>query len=207
MTNQPNWLDWAQKLTALAQSGLAFSHNPFEIDRYKQIRAIAAEMIAENGNLPPRDVKHTLELERGYATPKLDVRGVVFKDDKILMVKELADGGWTLPGGFIDVGEPPSRAVEREVWEESGYLVKATKLLAVFDRNQHGHPPYIFHLYKLFIRCELLGGQPTDSVETAGADFFPENEHPPLSIARFTGEELHRMFVHLRQPDPPTDFD
>lgn len=207
MSNTPKWLDWAQRLSALAQSGLTYSHNPFEVDRYKQIRKIAEEMLSENGGLPLEDVRHLLEKEKGYATPKLDVRGVVFKGDRLLLVKELADGGWTLPGGFIDVGEPPSRAAEREVWEESGYLVKATKMLAVFDRNQHGHPPYIFHLYKLFILCELLGGEAADSIETAGADFFGENEHPQLSIARFTEEELHRMFQHHYNPDLPTDFD
>ncbi len=207
MTQVPQWLIWTQQLAALAQSGLAYSHNPFEIERYQQIRDIAARMLSEYGNEPFEYVNSLLAEQDGYATPKLDIRGVVFKDNRILLVKELADGGWTLPGGFIDVGEPPSRAVEREVWEESGYRVKATKLLAVLDRNLHGHPPYIFHLYKLFFRCELIGGQPADSIETSGADFFAEDEHPPLSIARFTEEELHRMFVHLRQPDLPTDFD
>lgn len=207
MKNIPQWLDWAQKLSALSQSGLTFSENPFEIERYQEIQKIAGEMLAAYSDAPLEQVTNLLEGEKGYATPKLDVRGVVFKDDKILLVKELADGGWTLPGGFIDVGEPPSRAVEREVWEESGYLVKAVKLLALYDRNQHGHPAYIFHLYKIFFLCELQGGQAADSVETAGAAFFGEDEHPPLSIARFTEEELHRMFVHHCQPDLPTDFD
>lgn len=207
MKEVPQWLDWAQQLAALAQSGLAYSQNPFEIERYNQIRKIAAGMLSAYGNEPIQRVNSLLAEQEGYATPKLDVRGVVFKDNRVLLVKELADGGWTLPGGFVDVGEPPSLAVEREVWEESGYRVKATKLLAVLDRNQHGHPPYIFHLYKLFIRCDLIGGQPADSVETAGAEFFSEENHPLLSIARFTEEELHRMFQHLRQPDLPTDFD
>lgn len=207
MNQNPQWLDWAQKLAAIAQSGLAYTRNPFERDRYQEVLTIAARMLAENSDSAFERVKDLIENERGYATPKLDVRGVVFKDDRILMVKELADGGWTLPGGFIDVGEPPSRAVEREVWEESGYQVKAVKMLAVYDRNLHGHPPYIFHLYKLFIRCELLGGKPADSVETAGANFFAEDNHPPLSIARFTEEELHSMFRHMRQPNLPTDFD
>lgn len=207
MKNIPQWLDWAQKLSALSQSGLTFSENPFEIERYQEIQKIAGQMLATYSDVPLEQVTNLLEGEKGYATPKLDVRGVVFKEDKILLVKELADGGWTLPGGFIDVGEPPSRAVEREVWEESGYLVKAVKLLALYDRNQHGHPAYIFHLYKIFFLCELQGGQAADSVETAGAEFFAEDEHPPLSIARFTEEELHRMFVHHCQPDLPTDFD
>ena len=207
MNQNPQWLDWAQKLSALAQSGLAYSHNPFEVERYHAIRAIAAEMLSVLGTVSLETVKGIVDSEEGYATPKLDIRGVVFKDNRILMVKELADGGWTLPGGFVDVGEPPSRAVEREVQEESGYLVKADKLLAVYDRNLHGHPPYIFHLYKLFISCELLGGQPADSIETAGADFFAEDAHPPLSLSRFTEDELHRMFHHLHHPDLPTDFD
>lgn len=207
MSQHTPWLDWAQRLAAIAQSGLAFTDNPFEIERYQAVRRIAGEMLSAHSDLQVENVQNLLDGERGYATPKLDVRGVVFRENRILLVKELADGGWTLPGGFIDVGEPPSRAVEREVWEESGYLVRATKLLAVYDRNQHGHPPYLFHLYKLFIRCELLGGAPADSIETAGADFFTEDDHPPLSIARFTEEELHRMFRHFDQPDLPTDFD
>lgn len=207
MNQNPQWLDWAQKLSALAQSGLAYSHNPFEVERYQAIRKIAAEMLSVEGKIPLDSVQDLLDGEKGYATPKLDIRGVVFKDSRILMVKELADGGWTLPGGFVDVGEPPSRAVEREVYEESGYQVKAEKLLAVYDRNLHGHTPYIFHLYKLFIRCELLGGAAADSIETAGAEFFTEESHPPLSLARFTDDELHRMFHHLRHPDQPTDFD
>jgi ADP-ribose pyrophosphatase YjhB (NUDIX family) len=207
MNQNPQWLEWAQKLSALAQSGLAFSHNPFEVERYQAIRKIAAEMLSVEGKIPLDIARDFLDGEKGYATPKLDIRGVVFKDNRILLVKELADGGWTLPGGFVDVGEPPSRAVEREVFEESGYLVKAEKLLAVYDRNLHGHPPYIFHLYKLFIRCELVGGKAADSIETAGADFFTEETHPPLSLARFTGDELQRMFYHLNHPDLPTDFD
>jgi len=207
MNQNPRWLDWAQKISALAQSGLAYSRNPFEIERYRAIQQIAAEMLTVEGKIPLETVQDLLDGEGGYATPKLDIRGVVFKDNRILLVKELADGGWTLPGGFVDVGEPPSRAVEREVYEESGYLVKAKKLLAVYDRNLHGHTPYFFHLYKLFIRCELVGGMAADSIETAGADFFTEENHPPLSLARFTAEELRRMFYHLSHPDLPADFD
>ncbi|HNT55998.1 MAG TPA: NUDIX domain-containing protein, partial [Anaerolineaceae bacterium] len=130
-----------------------------------------------------------------------------FRDDKILLVKERVDGGWTLPGGWIDVGEPPSLAAEREVWEESGYRVRATRLLALFDRNRHGHPAYIFHIYKLFIACDLLGGEPSTSIETDGAEFFAEDALPPLSVPRTSADELTAMFRHHRQPGLPTDFD
>jgi ADP-ribose pyrophosphatase YjhB (NUDIX family) len=206
MTN-PKWLEWAQNLQALAQSGLTYSPNPFDLQRYEEIREIAAEMISTYSETDLQVIRDLYESQAGYTTPKVDARGVVFKDNKILLVRELADGGFTLPGGWVDVNEPPSSAVEREVWEETGYLVKAKKILAVYDRNKHGHPAYIFHIYKLFILCDLLGGQATESIETAEADFFTEDNIPPLSIQRTTAEEIARFFEHHRSPDLPTDFD
>lgn len=206
MTN-PKWLEWAQNLQALAQSGLTYSPNPFDLQRYQAIREIAAEMVSTYSEVDLQIVRDLFDSQAGYTTPKVDVRGVVFKDDHILLVRELADGGFTLPGGWVDVNEPPSLAVEREVWEETGYQVKARKLLAVYDRNRHGHPAYIFHIYKLFILCELIGGQSNGSIETGEANFYSEDHIPPLSIARTTEEEISRFFVHHRCPDLPTDFD
>lgn len=205
--NNNRWLFWARRLEALAQNGLAYSTNPFDIERFHQIQEIAAEIFSESGMTNLDSVEKIIKIEEGYATPKIDIRGVVFRGGKILLVKELADGGWTLPGGWVDVDESPSSAVEREVLEESGFQVKARKLLAVYDRNLHGHPAYIFHIYKIFILCELQGGQSEDSIETAGADFFAEDDIPPLSIARTTPEVLARMFEHFRNPQWPADFD
>jgi ADP-ribose pyrophosphatase YjhB (NUDIX family) len=206
MTN-PKWLEWVQNLQALAQSGLTYSPNPFDIQRYEAIREIAAEILSTYSQTDLGLIRDLYQSQAGYITPKVDVRGVVFKSDHILLVRELADGGFTLPGGWADVNEPPSSAVEREVWEETGYHVKAKKLLAVYDRNKHGHPPYIFHIYKLFILCDLVGGQASGSIETGEADFFSEGQIPPLSIARTTAEEINRFFEHHRCPDLPTDFD
>jgi ADP-ribose pyrophosphatase YjhB (NUDIX family) len=206
MTN-PKWLEWAQNLQALAQSGLTYSQNPFDLQRYEAIREIAAEILSTYSQTDLGIIRDLYQSQAGYITPKVDVRGVVFKGDHILLVRELADGGFTLPGGWADVNEPPSSAVEREVWEETGYHVRAKKLLAVYDRNMHGHPPYIFHIYKLFILCELVGGQASGSIETGEADFFPEGHIPPLSIARTTVEEITRFFEHHRCADLPTDFD
>jgi ADP-ribose pyrophosphatase YjhB (NUDIX family) len=152
-------------------------------------------------------INNLLEGQTGYATPKIDARGVVFQGDSILLVKELSDGGWTLPGGWVDVNERPSHAVEREVFEESGYRVRAVKLLALFDRNLHGHPPHAFSIWKHFFLCELTGGAPADSIETAGAQFFTRDAIPPLSIQRTTMEELDCMYEHHQDPGRPTDFD
>ncbi len=205
----PKWLDWVQQVQAIAQDGLAYTQNPFDIERFRTLQEISAQVAAEYGQSEFEPILASFRNEAGYATPKLDGRGVVFKDGKILMVKELIDGGWTLPGGWVDVGEPLSHAVEREVREESGYLVKARKVLAVYDRNdpRHHHTPYIFHIYKIFVLCDLIGGEATTSIETGGAEFYGPDEIPPLSIARVSQEEIERFFEHLHDPDLPTDFD
>src|SRR5208283_2790322 len=132
---EPNWLDWARRLNALAQTGLTFAETPYDIERYTAIRTIAAEMIAHGSG---HDFSRVLDLftcDAGYATPKVDVRGVVFQEGKILLVQERSDGMWTLPGGWADVGDSPAEAVVREVREESGYLTHASKLLALYDRD------------------------------------------------------------------------
>ncbi len=207
--SDPKWLGWVQQIQALAQDGLAYTQNPFDIERYQALRRLCAQIMAEYGQSDFDLIERIFAAEAGYATPKLDARGAVFRDGKLLMVLEKADGGWTLPGGWVDVGESPRGAVEREVREESGYQARAVKLAMVIDRNapKNGHPPYIFHLYKLFFVCELTGGSPLESIETSGAAFFAEDEIPPLSTARTTRSEIRRLFEHYRHPHLPTDFD
>src|ERR1039458_5917430 len=143
----------------------------------------------------------------GYATPKVDVRAAVFREHRILLVEEREDGGWTLPGGWADVGESPAEATVREVREESGYETRAVKLLAVYARNPPAPPPIPFHAYKLFFQCEPIGGEPASSNETAGVDWFAEDGLPALSTSRVTAAQIHRFFEHYRHPHWPTDFD
>lgn len=201
------WLQRVQALQTIAQAGLTYTQNPFDRERYHKLLELAAEILAEGAQIDLQSAEYLIESETGYATPKLDVRGVVFRGERILLVKELADGGWTLPGGWIDLNEPPTRAAEREVWEESGYRVRAQKLLGVYDRNQHGYPVSVFHTYKLFIQCELIGGEPANSIETGGAEFFAENDLPPLSLARTSVELVHRMFDFHHHPEWFADLD
>jgi ADP-ribose pyrophosphatase YjhB (NUDIX family) len=204
---EPRWLEWARALQAIAQTGLTYTTDHFDLERYESIRAIAAEMIATCAPADIQDVQGILAREEGHATPKIDVRGVVFRDHAILLVKERHDGRWTLPGGWADVNESPSEAVEREVQEESGYEARAVKLLALYDRRKHAHPPLLYHIYKLFFRCELIGGTAAPSLETEGAAFFREDDLPELSIARVTPAQIARLFEHYRHPDWPTEFD
>lgn len=207
MHNEPAWLDWIKRLQAIAQTGLAFSENDYDRERYESIRRIAAEIASCSDGMTPEVVETMFCRDDGYATPKVDVRGVVFRDDKILMVRERLDGLWTMPGGWADVCTTPAENVEREVFEESGYRVRAIKLLAVYDRSRHGHPPIPWHVYKMFFLCELLGGDAKISNETSEVGFFGENEIPPLSLTRLTPDELARMFEHHRNPELVTDFE
>ena len=205
---EPNWLKWAKQLAALAQDGLTFSENAYDRERYEQMRAIAAEMMAEGFDLEKKSVLNLLGREEGYATPKVDVRGAAFRDGKILLVREALDGGWTLPGGWADPCQSPTEAVAREVFEESGFEVRVTKLTAVYDRSKHPHLPLVpFHIYKLFFLCEITGGAATESHETTGVDFFAPDNIPDLSISRTLPFQIARMFEHHRNPTLPTDFD
>jgi len=209
MTN-PRWLDWAQRLQMIAQDGLSYDPRPFDKFRFEQVREIAAEIMAAYGGEDFEMIHALLNGETGHATPKVDSRGVVFRGDEILLVQEKADNNrWTLPGGWVDINEPPSLAVEREVWEESGYRVRATKLLALYDRNKHGHPPHIYHIYKVFFLCELLSDERDegDNLETAGVAFFKPDAIPELSIGRVTPAQIARFFEHRLHPEWPTDFD
>lgn len=204
---QPKWLEWAQKIQAIAQIGLTYAEGPYDIERYKQLRAIAAEIMATYANVEHSYVLDLFANEIGYATPKVDVRGAVFRDNTILLVKERSDGYWTLPGGWADVGETPSEVVVKEIFEESGYETRAIKLLAVYDRDRQGHPPFPFYIYKLFFHCEIVGGSPSTSLETEEVGFFSEDALPELSLGRVMPAQITRLFQHYHNPDLPTDFD
>lgn len=202
-----NILTWIQNLQAIAQNGLTYTQDPFDIQRYEQVRNIAAELLAAHSNVDLCEAVRFFQNEAGHATPKLDVRGAVFRDDAILLVKEKRDGLWTIPGGWIDINESPADAAVREVYEETGYRTRAVKLVAVYDKNKHPHPPTLFHSYKLFFHCELLGGEPTTNVETEDPSFFSKHKIPELSPPRITLAQVLRLFEHYHHPEWPADFD
>lgn len=204
----PNWLVWARELQAIAQNGLTFSENHFDIDRYNRIKNIAAEIISNQLSIDKMTLLETFTLQEGYATPKVDVRGIVFRDNQILLVKEAIDGKWTLPGGWADPNETPSQSVEREIFEESGFKAKTVKVAAVYDRDKQGHfPPFPFHIYKIFFLCELIGGEAKTSIETDDVAFFKENEIPELSSARVTINQINKFFKKHKEKIWDTEFD
>ena len=203
----PSVLAWARKVQAIANNGLLFTKDGFDRERYTQLQDLANSIIAAELDIPLGQARAFWENEEGYATPKVDVRGGVFDGDRVLLVRERSDGKWTLPGGWVDVNDAPSEAVEREIFEESGYRAKASKLAMLVDKNRHPHPPGIHHIYKLFFLCERTGGTATLSIETDGVDFFPVASLPELSAGRTLSSQIERLYEHQRNRNLPTDFD
>lgn len=201
-------LNWARQIQSIAQAGLSYAQNPFDRERYEKLMEIAAQLMALESLDPPEKIHAILRAEAGYLTPKVDVRAGVIQEGRILLVREMLDGGrWTLPGGWVDPGDTPSSAVEREVREETGYEARAVKLVAVFDREHQGHPPYLFSIFKLYFLCELRGGEPRGSIETGESRFFGRCEIPELSLARTLPQHIEMLFRHYAQPDLPAEFD
>jgi ADP-ribose pyrophosphatase YjhB (NUDIX family) len=204
---EAKWIEWVRRLQAIAQNGLMFSKDPFDRERYKQVRSVAAEILASNTATDMLLISTLLRGEQGYATPKIDVRGAVFHANRLLFVREASDDLWTLPGGWADVGESPAEAVMREIREESGFETQVCKLVALYDRNKHAHPPMLFHVYKAFFLCDLIGGSAAPSLETSEVTFFGWEDLPPLSTARVTVHQIERLFTHHMNRELPTEFD
>jgi ADP-ribose pyrophosphatase YjhB (NUDIX family) len=202
-----DWLDVVQALQRIAQAGLAYSEGPFDRQRYSELMALAAEIGGASLGTTVTEFDQILRTEKGYPTPKVDVRAVVPRDGKLLFVREVTDGRWALPGGWADIGSTPSEMAAREVLEETGYVVRPTKLLALLDKSKHEHPREIVWVYKVFCRCELVGGEASTSHETLEVAFFGKDELPELSLPRNTRGQVLRMFEHVEQPDLPADFD
>jgi ADP-ribose pyrophosphatase YjhB (NUDIX family) len=199
--------EWFRRLRVVAQYGLTYSKDAYDLERFREVAAIAEEMAERLTGRPLGDVTEALRLETGPPSPKLDVRAAVFRGDEILLVREASDGLWTLPGGWVDLGESPAEAARREVKEESGFDCVPRKLFAVVDRNKHPHGPLLFHVYKLFFWCELTGGSETTSLETTAVGFFREDALPPLSHTRVLATQISRAFRHREQPALATEFD
>jgi ADP-ribose pyrophosphatase YjhB (NUDIX family) len=203
----PRWLDWAREIQALCQTGLAFSAGQYDIQRYRRMMEIAAEIVASHTGLSEESLSTTFLAQPGYATPKLDVRGAVVRDGKILLVQEKVDGRWCMPGGWADVGEIPSAMVAREVWEESGFRVSPRKVIGVYDANRAGGRLEFFHAYKLVFLCDITGGEARPSDETLAVGFYSFEDLPPLSSPRTDLRHLQEVRLHTLDHQRPVAFD
>ena len=203
----PQWLNWAREIQQLSQTGLAFAVTDYEKQRYKRLTEITAEIVEHHTSLEKEPVKKVMMKQPGYATPKIDVRAAVIKDDKILLVQEISDERWAMPGGWADVGDIPSEVAIRETKEESGYDVKPVKVIGVFDANRLGGQLEFFHAFKIVFLCELMGGEAVTSDETQDVGFFNFDDLPPLSLNRTNDKHIKEIISHLKNPQRQTFFD
>jgi ADP-ribose pyrophosphatase YjhB (NUDIX family) len=192
---QPDWLGWVARLQAIAQAGLELTDGVYDRERYAALRALATEIAAAHLELPT--LGERLRLEELLAR----------RGGEVLLVRERADGRWSLPGGWADVGWSPSAMVEREVTEESGFVVRARRLLALWDRSRHNPGPYPHSVYKVAVACDLLGGSARPSIETLEVGWFPPGALPELSTGRITAAQIHRLVELDERPELPPDLD
>jgi len=194
MYSKHQWLKIARELQSIAQAGLTYTQNKYDLERYEQIKQLSKNIVDEYSGLAMEKIDQIFELEEGYLTPKVDVRGVIFQEDKVLLVKETIDGKWALPGGWADVGYTPSEVVEKEVKEEAGLKVKVKRLMAVLDKKCHPHPPDLYYVYKMFFLCDQIGGQLKRGMETSDVGYFSIDELPELSTGRNTKGQIEMVF-------------
>lgn len=213
MANSPNledsWLSTAKRLQAIASTGLHFGASEFDMERYEEIYELASQMLADLGQVPIETIKNLVPNPgSGYETPRVDVRGAVFKDDKILLVKEKLDGLWTLPGGYADVGFSAAANIEKEIFEEACIKVTAKQLYAIVHKAQHEYAQDIRDFYKFYFICQQLDrAEPQSGAETSDVGFFYLDDLPPLSTGRVIEKHL-RLAVEFRDnPNKPPHFD
>lgn len=193
-------LRWAAELQSLAQAGLTYGKDVYDLERYERIREISAEMMSEMTGLPTEKVKTLFCNETGYQTPKIDTRAAIFEDGKILLVRE-NDGRWSLPGGWCDFNVSVGENTVKEVREEAGLDVKAERIIAVQDRAKHNLPVYAYGVCKIFVQCSVLGGRFEENIETTGYAYFAEDELPELSGEKNNEEQIRMCFEAYRSPD------
>ncbi len=202
-----NWLKWAIEIQALAQNGLTYTKDVYDKERFERLREISAEMLAEKTDIPVDKVKDLFCNEKGYQTPKLDTRAAIFKDGKILLVHE-NNGTWALPGGWVDVLESVGSNTIKEVKEETGLDVRNQKIIAIQDRNQHNTPSYAYGICKVFVLCELLGGEFKENTETTEIKYFSLDEIPQnLANEKTSMEQIEMCFGALNDSNWQTKFD
>ncbi|ADL12751.1 NUDIX hydrolase N-terminal domain-containing protein [Acetohalobium arabaticum] len=207
MSKEPKWLEYAKRLQAIAQAGLTYSENKYDRERFEEIREISSSIIKDQTELKKEEISELFMEDAGYPTPKIDVRAAVFKDDKILLVKEKVDGRWSLPGGWADVGYSLKENLIKEAQEEAGVKIKPQRIISILDRRKHHKKSFPFGMYKIFVECEFLSGEFEKNIETSDSGFFSVTDLPPLSLGRNTKEQIRSCFEARRKDYHKAIFD
>lgn len=198
---EEKWLSWAKQLQAIAQAGLAYSENKYDRERFEQIRGLSVEIMAHYTEAGTEKIRDLFCGETGYQTPKVDVRAAIFKDEKILLVKESIDQCWSMPGGWADIGLSIKENVEKEAYEEAGLRVKARQLVGIYDWVKNTEQPNPFAIYKVVMICDAIEGAFMKNIETEAADYFDLEHLPPLSKGRTTEELIRQCLAAFKDSE------
>ncbi|TCP20790.1 ADP-ribose pyrophosphatase YjhB (NUDIX family) [Scopulibacillus darangshiensis] len=201
------WLEYAKKLQSIAQAGITYSKNKYELERFEQIRDISIQILQNYTDIEHAKIRNLFANETGYQTPKIDVRGAIYKDNKILLVKEKNDGRWALPGGWADIDTSLSEAIIKEAKEEAGLVVLPKRIISIFDYKKHAAKPLPYGVYKIFVECELIKGSFKNNIETSESGFFEPESLPPLSLNRNTREQIELCFETRKKQCHEAIFD
>jgi ADP-ribose pyrophosphatase YjhB (NUDIX family) len=209
ITNNTKWVQWARELQAISQNGLEYTKDPFDRGRFELVSKIAKEITVVECKVAQHEVEKVFIKELSYSTPKVAVRGAIFKENEILLVQEKMDGLWSLPGGWVDIGISPSLAIEKEILEETGLRAEPVKLIAVFDNLKHKHPVHLTHTYTAYFLCEIIEGCicTLSPEEILDVKFFPYSNLPKLSVVRVTPAQIKLCVEHHKNLSLPTYFD
>lgn len=202
-----HWLTIAKKINSISQTGLTFTKDKFDRERYSELLALSIQILNNITEIDSKKLEFVFNRDIGYQTPKVGVRAVILRDDKILLVKEKMDGKWSLPGGYADTGMLPSEIAVSEVKEESGFDVKPVRILGLIDYNKHQERPFPFDIYQLFMECEIIGGKPQTGIETSDVGFFEIHNLPELSERRVTKEQVFQMYALYKDKELKPIFD
>ncbi len=200
--------EMAKRIQAIAQIGLTYNTNGYDLERYSELEGISHRMLHLLTDTPVEKIRDFYLNNKEYPTPKTDVRAVVFNEQhQILMVREIVDGKWSLPGGWADIGHTPREVAVKEAFEETGFIVSPKRLLAVLDKKMHAHPPQLEYVYKIFIGCVIESGSLVQAHDMHEAGFFSRHDIPPLSEDRITRSQVDLMFEYHYHPEKEVILD
>ncbi len=202
-----HWLEIAKRINSIAQTGLTFTKDKFDKERYSELLNLSITILYNITEIDTKKLDFVFNRDIGYQTPKVGIRAVVFRDNKILLVKEKMDGRWSLPGGYADTGMLPSEIAINEVKEESGFDVKPIKILGLIDYNKHQEKPFPFDVYQIFMECEITGGEAQTGIETSDVGFFEITDLPELSVRRVTKKQILQMYELYKDKELKPIFD
>jgi ADP-ribose pyrophosphatase YjhB (NUDIX family) len=196
------FLNEIKRLKSLADTGLLYCKNEYDLERYHELQEIAMRLLNGFSGKSFEDLQFMFPKAVDYPTAKVDIRGILFSHDKkVLLAKESADNKWSLPGGWADIGYTPKETVVKEFKEETGLEVIPERLLAVFDKKMHPHPPQPFYVYKMVFYCKAVTTEINKGFDVLDVQYFDVDNLPELSEDRILKSQIQLLAKKVFEND------